>query len=98
MKEYIRKIGLLGIGIAALTKEKADALVDELIKKGELSQEEGRALVEDLMKKSEENSRELKNRIDRDVSKALERLDVASKKDIKYLERKIDKLEKALKG
>ncbi len=97
MKEYIRKIGLLGIGIVALTREKAEELANDLVKKGELTQDEGKALVKDLLKKSEEQGKELTKRIDREVKKTLKGINVASREDVRRLEKRIDKLEKALK-
>ena len=37
-----------GIGVAALTKDRADELVDELAERGKMTREESRALVDDL--------------------------------------------------
>lgn len=96
MLEYLRKIGLLGIGIAALTKEKAEEIVNEFVEKGELSSEEGKELVKDLLKKSEEQRKELAKKIDSEVKKALKGL-VVSRSDIQRLEKRIEKLEGKLK-
>jgi polyhydroxyalkanoate synthesis regulator phasin len=96
MLEYLRKIGLLGIGIAALTKEKAEDIVNEFVEKGELSSEEGKELVKDLLKKSEEQRKDLAKKIDSEVKKALKGL-IVSKSDIERLERRIEKLEGTLK-
>ncbi len=96
MLEYLKKIGLLGIGIAALTREKAEEIVDELVKKGELSSDEGKELVKDLLKKSEDQRKDLAKRIDFEVKKALNGL-VVSRSDIQKLEKRIEKLEARLK-
>ena len=40
--DFIKKSMLAGIGLAALTREKAEKTVDDLIKKGEMTEKEGR--------------------------------------------------------
>jgi len=62
MNESVRKMALLGIGIAAITREKAEQFADELVKKGEISEGESREFVKDLMKKSEQQRNELEKR------------------------------------
>ena len=44
----MKKIVLLGVGAAALTAEKSKELIEELVKKGELSIEQGKVLNEEL--------------------------------------------------
>ena len=44
LEDEVKKIFLLGIGAAATTAEKSKALVDELVKKGEITVEEGKTL------------------------------------------------------
>lgn len=90
----LKKLGLLGVGIMALTKEKADAVVKELIEKGELDPEEGKRLVIDLLKKSEEQSREFQRKVNEEVGKALTEYSPATKKELQNLEKRVEKLEK----
>lgn len=46
--ENLRKLILAGIGVAAVTKEKGVDVLDELVKKGELTIEQGKVLNEEL--------------------------------------------------
>ena len=46
--ESIRKLILAGIGAAAVTKEKSEAVLQELVKRGELTVEQGKVLNEEL--------------------------------------------------
>ena len=48
LSEDMKKIVLLGVGAAALTAEKSKELIEELVKKGELSIEQGKVLNEEL--------------------------------------------------
>jgi len=94
---FIRKAALLGIGIAAITKEKAESLVKDLIKKGDLNQDEGKKLVADLMVKSKKSKKELETTVNKQVNTIVKKANVASKKEIKVLEAKIKKLETEIK-
>ncbi len=46
--ENIKKILLAGIGVVATTTEKSKELLDEMVKKGELTVEQGKVLNEEL--------------------------------------------------
>ena len=48
LSEGLRKLILAGIGAVAATKEKSEGILDELVKKGELTVEQGRVLNEEL--------------------------------------------------
>ena len=46
--ESLRKLILAGIGAAAVTKEKSESILRDLVKKGELTVEQGKVLNEEL--------------------------------------------------
>ena len=46
--EGLKKILLVGIGTAAVTAEKSKEILDELVKKGELTVEQGKVLNQEL--------------------------------------------------
>ena len=46
--EDVKKVLLAGIGAAALTAEKSKDVIDELVKKGELTVEQGKIINEEL--------------------------------------------------
>lgn len=48
MGESIKKLLLAGIGTAAVTAERSKEILDELVKKGELTVEQGRVLNQEL--------------------------------------------------
>lgn len=50
----LKNLLLAGIGAVAVTAEKSQALLDELVKKGELTVEQGKALNAELKHKVEE--------------------------------------------
>jgi len=97
MLDAIYKTFLVGVGLAAVTKEKIDAHVNELVEKGRLSEKEGRDLAEDMLKKSEQARKDLQKRIETSVEQALHRLNLPSRQDLEKLATRIDKLETAKK-
>lgn len=50
----LRKVFLAGVGALATTVEKGQEIVDDLVKKGELTVEQGKALNTELKRKAEE--------------------------------------------
>ena len=55
LSEGLRKLILAGIGAVAATKEKSEGILDELVKKGELTVEQGKVLNEELKHNIREN-------------------------------------------
>ena len=56
--EEMKRVLLAGIGAIACTAEKASGLVDEFVKKGELTVEQGKVLNEELKHKAEQAVKE----------------------------------------
>lgn len=87
-----RKTFLAGLGMLSLTKERANEIAQELIKKGELSQSESKEFVIDLLDKAEKEKDKLLEKIRPEIEKSLEKMNFASKKYLDNLEKKIDEL------
>ena len=52
MKESVRKLGLIGAGLWAMTEERVNELVKDLVDKGDISKEEGKKVVQDVLEES----------------------------------------------
>src|SRR5665647_1432833 len=57
---YLDKVINLGLGAISLTKEKAEAFIDELVERGEISKEDAKQTLDDVMKKGEEHKEEFR--------------------------------------
>lgn len=84
----LKKVILAGIGAAALTAEKSKELLEELVKKGEISVEQGKALNEELKHNIGDKLCEPVT-VDK-ISKDLEKV---SQEDLESLKVKIEKLQ-----
>ena len=94
MPGIIKKIGLVGLGLFSISKTKAQEVVSELVKKGEVSKGEGAKLVKDLLEKAEEDKKFLEEKMEKVAKRILKKLDVPTRKEIAELKKKIDKLTK----
>jgi len=97
MLDITRKTILLGIGLAAMTRDKIEDVAKKIVEEDKLSEEEGRKLTDDLLKQSEEARKNLKGDVEKFVDKTLEKLNSPSRKDLQKLEERINKLEKLQK-
>lgn len=98
MAEFFRKSILAGIGLITEGSEKMKELVDDLVKKGEVSRKDGEKLLEDLLKRGEEARKGLSKRLSKGAENILDKADIATKEDIEKLNKRIAALEKKLKG
>ncbi|MBP2029842.1 polyhydroxyalkanoate synthesis regulator phasin [Methanohalophilus levihalophilus] len=94
--DYMKKLGLFGIGIYAMTEEKIDEYVKELIESGEINREEGKKYVQELIDRKNEQQEDLEEKISSKVKETFGKTEIASKEEIKALEDKIAKLEEML--
>lgn len=79
----LKKLVLMGIGAAAVTAERSQQLVDELVKKGEITVEQGKELNQELQ---------------RNVKKSFEEASAAAKEKAQEAEKETDSIEKKIAG
>ena len=97
MRDLIKRGLLMSLGTVALTQEKAEAIVDDLVHRGEARRDESSELVERLVKRGEEERKAFQKIIQEETERAMSNLSLATSKDIKSLNSKIDALAKQLK-
>lgn len=93
MSDLIHKIVYTGIGLAAMTEQKAQEIVNELVKKGEVSSEEGKTLTKELVDKARHHKEELKKTISEEVKKVCDRFHWVSREDYEALQKRVEELE-----
>jgi len=96
---------LASIGAFNVTKEKAEKIIDDLIKKGELDKSDRKKAVMELLAKAEKSTSQIREKISKGADKTskefvkiVDSLNYAKEVDLKKLEAKVDKLSKALKS
>jgi polyhydroxyalkanoate synthesis regulator phasin len=89
MSDLLKKAISLGLGITAVSREKVQQFVDEMVVKGELGKSEAKDVVNRLIDRGEEHRLELRQIVHDQVQKILSELDVATKQDLRDLEQKL---------
>jgi polyhydroxyalkanoate synthesis regulator phasin len=92
MVDLIKKALYTGVGLAVLTKEKAEELVKELTQQAKLSEHEGKELFDGLLKQSEQARNDLQTKIDEAVLAVVKRLNLVTKDEVTSLKAKVDEL------
>ncbi|MDD5729789.1 MAG: polyhydroxyalkanoate synthesis regulator [Candidatus Omnitrophica bacterium] len=90
--DIIKEMMELGLGMLVLTKENAEKITNDLVKKGKLQKKEGKDLLEGIIKKGKAQEKEIEASVAKIVSQTLTKLNVANKADISRLEKEIKKL------
>lgn len=96
MIDLIKKALYTGVGMAILTKEKAEELVKELTQQAKLSEQEGKELFDSLLKQSEQARVDFQAKVDETVLSVVKRLNLASKDEVEVLRAKVSELSSKL--
>jgi polyhydroxyalkanoate synthesis regulator phasin len=92
MVDLIKKALFTGVGLAVLTKEKAEELVKDLTQQAKLSEQEGKELFEGLLKQSEQARNDFQAKVDEAVLTVVKRLNLATKDEVESLRAKVEEL------
>jgi len=93
VRDEIRRMALITSGVVELTRNRAEAIVRELIKSGELPGGQATQAVRDLMERSKQNRSDILNLVRSEIRNQIEAIGLASKRDIARLERRVARLE-----
>ncbi|HSR03623.1 MAG TPA: hypothetical protein VLM88_03455 [Proteiniclasticum sp.] len=92
--EELKKLLLTAVGAAAISVEKIDSTVTELIEKGKLSVKEGKELREELLRRKKETEEDLVKKDD--LNQIIDSLNLAGKRDLELLEERVRRLEEKI--
>jgi polyhydroxyalkanoate synthesis regulator phasin len=85
MASLLEKGFLAGIGLLSMTREKAQKVIDELTREGELQKNEVKEWVDQLSSRGEEERQALRKLVRDEVKKVLDEMGLATKEDIQKL-------------
>lgn len=87
---------LLALGVAALTRERVQEVVDEVVRRGELTRREGKELVDDLTDRIGEQGSGLRERLDVGLQDTFRQWGFATRNEWEDLNLKVAQLEHRL--
>jgi len=97
MKELLQKAWLFGVGIFDFTKEKVEGLVQDMVKRGEITQQEVPEAVRQLLARAQEAQQAMGEKVKEFTRKAIKEAKVAKASELAALEKRVAALEEALK-
>jgi polyhydroxyalkanoate synthesis regulator phasin len=99
MEDMIKKFFYTGIGVAALTAEKLQEAVDDLVGRGKVSEEEGKKIVDEFTEKTDTRREEFEGRL-KDIVDNIRKGEFLpkfmTKEDMEILVKRIEALEEKI--
>ncbi len=92
MVDLIKKAFYTGLGLAVLTKDKAEEMVREIAEQAKLSESEGKELVDSLMKQSDQARQDFQSKVDEAVQSVVRRMHLATRDELESLRAKVEEL------
>jgi polyhydroxyalkanoate synthesis regulator phasin len=96
MEELWRKAKLFGLGVLDFTREKVEAVVADMVKRGELSEQETPQAVAELMERAKSEQDVFMDKLRAMVEKVISGAGLARSADLEALEKRVADLEKKL--
>lgn len=97
--EMWKKAFLIGLGATAVTVEKVQELVNELVERGEMTQKDAKSFSEDLknraMKEKEQFEAKMKETVDASIKSAVKNLGLVTREEFDALKAQVQKAAKA---
>ena len=96
MMKLVKRTAFVSLGLAAMSAATIKRIGKKIADEGKLSEDEGKKLIDDLLEQSKKSKAEVKKTINTSVKESLTDLDVATNKDVKSINTRLDKIEKSL--
>lgn len=93
INDILHRTLMAGLGVP----EKIGEVIDELVKKGELSESQGARLVKECTAKASKAGEDLNKAVSEMVNKVLEKMNIPSRDDFEKLNRKVTALSARIK-
>ncbi len=97
MKDLLQKAWHFGLGVFDFTREKVEALVEEMVRRGEISQQESPEAVKEILGRAQEVQAAVVEKIKDLVNKALAEARPAKAADLEALEQRVAALEEEVR-
>ena len=92
MFEALDKLMLAGLGAVSMTRERAEKIFDEYVSRGKVEKEARTGFVKEVVDTAEKTRKDFEKLISEQVHKTVDKLELATRDDIKRLEEKLDRL------
>jgi polyhydroxyalkanoate synthesis regulator phasin len=98
MEDLFKKFLYGSVGLVALTAEKIQKTVDNLVSENKLTTDEGKKIVDDFIKNTQTKKEEFESQLKSITEKVVRSFDFATDHDLKALKKRVDALEAKQNG
>ncbi len=98
MFDLFRKGYLVGLGLASLTREKVEEVVDEPVKRGEVAEKDRPRIVDDMITRMRDEQKRLTNMVRETAQKVVVEMGVPSRQQVDELLKRVEKLEQSARS
>jgi len=92
MMEAMTKLMLAGMGALSMSRERAEKLFDECVRRGETEKESRGKFIKELMGAATQARKNTEKFVTERVGRAVAKMDLARRQDLARLEKKLDRL------
>jgi polyhydroxyalkanoate synthesis regulator phasin len=92
MFETLEKLMFAGMGAVSMTREKAEKIFDEAVKKGIAEKEQKARFVSEMVESADKTRADLAKLVADEIRRTLSQMSLATTEDVKRLEKKVDQL------
>ncbi|HEX7486268.1 MAG TPA: phasin family protein [Vicinamibacterales bacterium] len=96
MADALRKLLLAGLGALDITEDKARAVFNDLVARGEISEKDAKEVVSSWTKRAADQRGRLQEDIEQAVQRTMSAIGIARQSELQALKAKIDELEARL--
>jgi polyhydroxyalkanoate synthesis regulator phasin len=97
LRELVEEVLLAGLGAVSITREKADAVAEELVRRGKLTREDARRLADQRLGSSRQDGRRLTERASVALAGVFRELGLVTERQYAELELRVAQLEHRLR-
>jgi polyhydroxyalkanoate synthesis regulator phasin len=94
--DAMRNAMFFGLGAISLTKDKAEEIIDDLVRRGEMSESDRAGMVEKMLKEGETQKIVLERNVAALVQKAMTDMGFPTQKDVEGMSDRLDRIDQAL--
>ncbi len=86
----------LGWGSVSLTREKAEELVENLVKRGDIKRDDAKKVFQELIERGEKEREEFKDYIRKELNRLFERHNIVTRSEFEELKNRVSALEEKI--
>ncbi len=98
MEDLWRKARHFGLGVVDFTRQKVEAAVEDMVKRGELAEQDTSQAVAEIMEKAQAEQKDFLEKLKAMVDKAVSEAGLARAADLEALAKRVADLEKKMSG